>query len=736
MKKPRKAAEVPAEALSPWLPGALFTTLICGWTTLIAALNYKLAKPFLPELSQFGDLISAVSPIFAGGMATRLIIVLAFWLIASAAGERLLPFLGITSQRSLERKLVGAGVGFGVVSLALLCLGLAGFWRAGLLKTLFIIAATASVPAHFFQRAHSPEPTALDARKVAADRLGLLENCGTILIAIATTTMFLSTAAPDIFYDSLVYHLALPKLYLIKTAIVPTAYNVFSGAPQGAQMLYGLMLSLGDERLTTLLHFSFGLGTALVLWLCSTIYSSRSTGILSATLFLCCPIVMYSGTFSGVDLISAFYCALAFYAVLRSLEVRSGEPTATDAANRGWAVCAGILLGLAMATKYNVFSVGASLLAVHLYLSISRGLSIRWTAWMSLAAFVTILPWLLKNTVFYGNPLYPFFHGLRTGGPHPADWSGFLSAAAARDMRSTFFTAAGWKGFLLLPWTFSQGEVAMDNWPGGVFLLLIPWLFVRNSQGVFKAAALAALTGYLTWSLASTQGRFIIPVLPMIVFALAVAVNHTITPAWLKSLSWSAALLLCVFNLAANTHQNLLMGRWAFLKSGAAPAAYLRDERFSYPVPAQNAIEFINTNTPAKSKVIFLGEARGYYSDRDFVAPTVFDQNPFWTSVSKGSDAQDIRDQLAAAGFTHILLNGRGLYMGSPDVVLPNDLVQSKKFDEFWFHHLKPIFEDHDEKSGNPKWLFVYEILSTPSKKSTQQFNLPRIVLTNIQHKS
>ncbi|MBI5883211.1 MAG: hypothetical protein HZB91_08910, partial [Elusimicrobia bacterium] len=63
-----------------------------------------------------------------------------------------------------------------------------------------------------------------------------------MFLAVAGVLNLLCALAPEIYYDSLNYHLALPNLYLLKGRIVATPHQIFSGLPFGGQMLYGLAL--------------------------------------------------------------------------------------------------------------------------------------------------------------------------------------------------------------------------------------------------------------------------------------------------------------------------------------------------------------------------------------------------------------------------------------------------------------------------------------------------------------
>ena len=539
--------------LIPRFPVAIFLPLVSAWLGYLMFLNYEsISLMYGRETYAAIELALNSLEIIKRGFTWRLVMVASFWLGAVQIGRALLSAVGIGKGDFIEESLFAAGLGAGALSLAMFALGLTHLWNTTLLRGLFLLLTTLSLGAAYLEyRSKIKSGVTIESPPSVqtATVLAPLEWSAVVLIAMAALLAFLATSAPEEFYDSLVYHLALPKLYLLNQGIVQTPHNAFSGAPQGVQMLYGLLLSVGDEHLTALLHFSFGLGTALVLWRCANKYCSRDVGIMSALLFYLCPMALRAGSASGADLAASFYCALAFFAILRSVEPPNiPEVSGIKGKNRAWSICAGLLIGLGMSTKYNVFPVGLALVLVHAWATRQHGLPLRNSVYVAFLALLVLSPWLFKNLLFFGNPMYPFLNNLSGSGPHLADWTGFLGAAQSRNLVKTFATVVGWKDFILLPWTLSQGA-GIENWPGAAFIAALPWiLLLRWSNDSHKTSAIAAGSAYLAWSLTSTQGRFLLPALPIIAYVAALAVNQSEVPRWMRQMGWASLLLLCFFN--------------------------------------------------------------------------------------------------------------------------------------------------------------------------------------------
>ncbi|TPW20459.1 MAG: hypothetical protein FD126_1668, partial [Elusimicrobia bacterium] len=99
------------------------------------------------------------------------------------------------------------------------------------------------------------------------------------------------------------------------------------------------------------------------------------------------------------------------------------------------------------------------------------------------------------------------------------------------------------------------------------------------------------------------------------------------------------------------------------------------------------------------------------YLERDFIAATVYDHNPFWTAAAEASDAADLGARVRALGVTHILLSARQLHLrhDSPGV-LPRAQAGSALTDDFFRRWLDVLWEERVDKGEDPCWLTVYRV--------------------------
>lgn len=711
-KKKRPDAKADAPLTRFLLPWRIFGIAAALWAVFIFWTYTKRGiKLSSSDWLAFLDLQLYLPKILANGLLFDLLHAGAIWFVFFMIGSEILRALRAPPISRGERIAVACGLGAGTLSLFLFLMGLAHLWNPGLLRILFYVGVLVC-GARFYYR-----PSLVDEALEAGEKRGPFEWAAITLTAAAILMGILASTTPEIFYDSLVYHLALPKLFLLRGAIVPTPENIYSGLPLGVQMLFGLGLSLSDENLAALLHTVFGLGTALALWAWLRKWASDSTAILAVLIFCLTPIVLYASWHCGVDLGSCFYVMTGLIALSRAV----ADPTDEEKSAKRpvWAIVTGLLIGFGFGTKFNVIPIGGAFVVVHWFLARRAGRRYQESLWLWGVAAVVFLPWLIKNAFFYGNPLYPFLYD-KIGWVVPAHWEAFLGAAGNRDLAATFSSWPNIKLFLLHPWLMSTGSWPLGDWPGPAYITLTPWIFfvgwglrkeVKEVPRSWTALILLAAAGYAAWAGASRLVRYLLPVLPLIAAITALAVDRAGYPRILRRTGWALALFSVAFNFQAAFRQGWGIGQWHVLRGITSRYKYLTVQRITYGLPYYAAMVWIDQNLPLDAKVLFLGESRSYYSERNFVAASIYDYNPFWEAAKKAKSAADLRQWLRDEGITHIFQSARQLHFryDSPAVV-PRETIMREQFQEFWATYTELMWEDREDSGDNPRWLGVYSL--------------------------
>ncbi|PZS01520.1 MAG: hypothetical protein DLM69_04895, partial [Candidatus Chloroheliales bacterium] len=293
-------------------------------------------------------------------VAHALLLLVATWLTV------LVGAIGVGAGRLLglclgdEPPLLGIGLagalGYAVVCLLFTLLTLAGLLYDWLVWTLTIAASLGTLL--WLARPRLLVPWwRRDALGAALGRtLGEARHPGrnfvplVLLLATALSALLaLATAlAPPVLYDTMLYHLALPRQYVAHHGFVPVYSEMVIMFAEGMEFIYTWPLSLfgGDNwaagSVAGLLHWWMGILTAMgVYGFCRALGLSGRVGLLAAATFLAQPLVNREIGTAYVDVGTAFFTLFCLYALYRWWQ---SERT-------GWLTAAALLAGTAAAVK-------------------------------------------------------------------------------------------------------------------------------------------------------------------------------------------------------------------------------------------------------------------------------------------------------------------------------------------------------------------------------------------------
>ncbi|MCS7048064.1 MAG: hypothetical protein NZ483_02055 [Verrucomicrobiae bacterium] len=407
---------------------------------------------------------------------------------------------------------------------------------------------------------------------------------------------------PPFEYDELEYHLGAPAEYVRVGRVVFLPHNFYSNLPQLTEMLYLLGLVTRSDIAAKWLHWLFGVLTIPVILCAASQLGLRRAGWWAATLFYAVPYAFDLSQTARVDLNTGFYGALAlalWLAPHRDLK---------------WAALAA---GCAVGTKWTAIPVVLfPLLAMTAWRSQRVMPVVRVAGW----SVLPVLPWLIKNALLAGNPVYPLFHSWLGGG----QWSAEQAAVfAARHYPR--WDAQGWWQLLERPWQYSFVE------PGALPLLVaaIPLMWLAGGQRPLGCGGWFGL-GFAGWFLTTYRPwRFLWPVMPAA--TLWVGESVAIAGRWVK-----VVLLLLIATGWCWSGLNLLMDcgepdikppRLSFVQyvlGHADRTEFLRHVGGGVFDP----IVWMNENLPADARVLYVGEARAYYARHAVLWSTAFDLHP------------------------------------------------------------------------------------------------------------
>lgn len=679
-------------------PSANFGWFALAWAGVVFGAHLHYYSQQIPTtFGMYVDYLSAhiaLGPNFGHfwlGHLIRTTAVAFFFLGAWALGDFLLrvfvkPEDGIVEEFRLPFSL---GLGIGVLGYTAFGLFVLGIAERGVFAGLFILSCSVAV-IRFLRKSHDIENLA--EKHTPALAVNGIERilAGSLLVALLFA--FIGTTQPEISYDALTYHLAVPQAYLFAGRMVDLPHNHFSYLPLLSSMLYSWGLAIDGMYSAKLISFGVGFGILIGLYRWGVVLQNRTLGLLSCTIFLSTPLVIYLFWVSNSDFAASFFLLLMLMAAWTWLR----DPDR----NYKLLYFAGVFGGLALVSKYTaIFGVGI----LTLFLA-WRSWKARQTNPLRRFIFYCIVlalpatPWLVRNYIYTGNPAAPYLSD--KFGRSPVD------PEILRDRRSE--TSAASPGLNIpnhLKKIWRDAVVGFENgtynYIGPVFVgfsllaclaLGSPWARLLASFGV--ASILLGLSAtYVT--------RLLIGYYVPLALVLGYALSEIISLSKIKYVALALFVSMVAFNiylLSSMFIVSIFDGHKVALGQ-ETPSEYLKRPHNYYGNPTFGAYEFIgNLRLPKENRILVAGESRGFYSPNFVInnaprdVPVVFS----WASSSK--NPAELYDRFRANNVEIFLINQHeGPRNDPPKYITSRDVAM-----------IAAVLERYFNKVYSDSWTVVY----------------------------
>lgn len=523
----------------------------------------------------------------------------------------------------LEKILIWWGLYWGILAMGLYFLGLAGlFYRSIIIS----FAALCLILLLYFIRKDIISVQFKDYLKYVFTIIRKDWVIVLILIAFLSFAVlnFLINLAPEVGFDALWYHLTLPKIYLMThhVSYLPGGLLYYSVMPRLVEMMYGFGLSVSQSAaVPKMIHFLFGLAWAGGVYITAREYLTRRGALAAALVSYGTYLVTWLSATAYIDLVVAFYAALALWGVLRYL----------NSEENGYLYLAAIFMGLTLSGKLY----GLILLVVLVGLLIFSKTS--WKMVLSFAgiAIAIVLPFYLQAYFSTGNPIYPVFSvkesalAMYTGGYNNLkDW----------------YLEGWWRNLPHLFW----GIVVYRFAP--IFSLVFLVFFAKEWKKMLPLL-IVFLSFFFLWSLNPVQEpRYFIVILPVLA---------TISIYTLANISWKVFKVLVFVLLLIGFVYNLTYAKSSFeetleLVFGHNPRENYLKARLT---PPRNFYDFSGNfgREIRDSKVLTVNVHNLFYIDFNF-----YDWS-FIENRYKNQTIQDIADSLNHNDFKFVLIGERDI---------------------------------------------------------------------------
>jgi hypothetical protein len=604
--------------------------------------------------------------------------------ICTAVGRLLLRRF-VAELGPLDGLLFAAALGAGAVALAILILGfLGGIHPVAVVLLPLLLGLVAQREMRELPRLCSQAARYL--RQEAGDRV--IWIFGLAVFGAAVSFMLLYALGPPVDWDSLMYHVRVPAQFLERGRIYFPADNVHVAYVGVLHMLYLPLLALSSPAGPATL----GVVLAALLGFAVFAFAARFLGSKTASLSLALvwgtTTILLVAMSPRVDVSLTLYLFLAHYALLIAL---------TQPERHDLFYLAAILLGLAVGVKFSALPYVAALGPLVVWVTFRRTRS----AAGSLGPLIVfgvyflaaVVPWLAKNWLLLGAPLYPYFSE-RLLEPWMSPLFGGMTWPANVDPRVIDFIWDVRAPFNLSDAFFAPGRLTIEA-EGSYYylnpaLLLLPlWLlFVRNKTLSWLVAPLAIFLLIILVILPSPNLRYLIPA----AVPLTIVAAHMMVTLSERFLSSETARVLLVALTSLALVPSAIMARDWLTQIRAADhfvgTASAEDYMRNWLGPGYlQLVRMANGELAADSRILMLFDARGYYFEPEVLQDNLSTNWPLVASVL------DEHDCLESLGVTHVLL-GLGSLRYYVTGGLDLERVRWSAFQRFAGRCLEPVFQD------------------------------------------
>ena len=592
-----------------------------------------------------------------------LFLLLVWGLAAIGLGRLALRITGLSFASRSEEVFLASGIGLAAMAHAVFVLGCAQALSAAPILALMAVLGMMAI-AGYFQR--------LPASLSRAASRSPWDHPATLLLGILLLAGLPLVLAPETGKDALIYHLAVPRLYLSHHGFYAIPGNVFAGYPLLAEMHYLLALFMKNEILAKGMHYALLGGTLLGIGLFSRhILREIAFPALGMLIFASIPSVFAVSHTAYNDLFVAFFTLAALYTFCRWSDSRS----------RGWLVLCALFCGSAMACKYTALLFAPLGILGILWCHARRRATTRNAfgdmGLYALVAFLTAAPFYLKSWLLMGNPFYPFFWGLFGGRGWDADQAR-LYDLFVRNLGM----GRSMVDYLLLPWNVSlrarMDSPLFDGVLGPMFILTLPFLAgIRRWPAQLRILAVFCVAAFFFWASSAQQIRYLIPLFaPLAVVVALVLTRYRRSKALfpLLILIVSGSLLFNGYHISSE-----------FLTVRPLPVAVGLESReafLSRRIPVYPMYRLINRELPPDSRVFLIYMKNyTYLCEHACYADAMFESYTLQKRLHQTASPEGLRNSLKAEGFTHLLYDERYL-LGEPSPLSPEEKLLFAAFRE------------------------------------------------------
>jgi len=610
-----------------------------------------------------------------------LIIAIITVLISGAIGKKVFDYLKIDTSNH-EKVLFATVTGFGIISVILFFLGIVHLYYRITIIVLLILSIIFLNKGMIW--------TLSNLKNIIMEIITLKGRTIThffkiLLLLFIICNLFFSFT-PEVQWDSLVYHLTVPKIYVEQNSIVEIAYDYHSYFPKLTEIFFIIGETLSLDQFSKCFMFLFNLFLILGAYVFCRDKWDKEVAIIVATILYTIPIMAIYQPTTYNDIAMTLFLFYACIAFLKSKKERS------------WVYICGIMIGSAAATKIISISM-LGFFSIYYFISVKKRIKFRLAdiIIIILMCLLIVTPWLTLAYVQTKNPVYPFFYNVLGGEGWTSEIEEFWG-----DLRKDFGPGRTLITLLTTPWNLTMHPMLYGPIYGytPLFLIFIPLFLLLRIYRKEKTALffLYFIIYYIIiWFLLASDGRYIFPILP------ACTIISTLTIIYLWKQKKSIYKILIPILLIIIILSNLVM--FAIMNRNTAQVLLgiqKKDEYLQNHIQNYELVQWINQNLEEDAKIFVANDDRTYFIDREYIRGYPIIQGHI--DYTKIESDNKLREILKQGGITHIILTKHETDQGI--TLTPFQFKYNNKVNYLWTE----IINNHGEFIIEKNNVYLYKL--------------------------
>lgn len=527
-----------------------------------------------------------------------------------------------------------------------------------------------------------------------------------VLAVFSAILAFTAIFTPENGFDPLNYYLAIPNHWLIHHGIADMPSHTYFNLFGFYACIYAPAMAIGGESLAKAANF-FPIIPGVIGF---TLYFGKKYFGLKTAIFALA-IICLTYQFDGLAFTTRSDSMMIMFSLAllaAALKIPRADNNKAKKNKLKFVILAGIFAGAAMAVKATAILMVIPVMIIMFYReAVHQGImtvksakhAAAFLALFTAIASIFVIPWLIKNYIYRGNPFFPFLTDL-FGMPdnYDANLLFFFKQSSNIYMHEKMRFL---KNFISI---FFMKDLINNHFMSPIILILPAFLFFKGKKFYKKYLFILffSFSSLILMVNSFSTARYFFPVYILLVLFLAYYVKDYIEKK--HALKTAFVMLLLVFWLPAFS-----IADFSTVKGQNTIEGYMdKSMHGQFYLYA----EWANKNLPENSLIInedYLG--RSAYLRVPCYVSSVFDKNFFETMFSSEDSPEKMLKTLHEKGFTHFLANGTKGYIMKETLAyrkMNGDAALYERIREFTSKYLREIYRAEPDYFG--RITSIYEI--------------------------